>query len=406
MFIRILIPCLILLIGGVAAWRISIPEPPPEMEHTPTQKLKTEILELKSTTYQVVLDSQGVVRAHHETPLTPTVPGTIITIHPSFEDGAFFKKGDVLAELDPADFNATLEGARSRLAQAEAALAQEEARARQARLNWEDLGYNEEPSDLVLRKPQLKQVRANVDAATADLDQAQRNLERTKIRAPFDGRVRSRLVGLGQAVGASTDLGTLFATDFAEIRLPLTPEQMAFIDLPAHDGDPAVPVVLTDALGATLEDEEPTTWPAQIVRTEGTLDSASRELFVIARVDDPFGLHSDHPPLRIGQPVRAAISGDVLDDVFVLPRYSLRGVNRIYLVDQEKLEIIRHEISPVWSTAEELVIREGLENGQWLATTRLPYAPNGAPVQVMESIEATSDEDAQTRTPEEASSGS
>ncbi|MBB5350085.1 RND family efflux transporter MFP subunit [Haloferula luteola] len=386
MLTRIIIPILVLCAGAFFAWRLSIPEAPPEIEHVEPQKLKTEIVELESVDFPVLLDSQGVVRAHHETPLTPTISGTIVAIHSPFEDGAFFKKGDILAELDPADYTAALESARSRLAQAEAALAQEDARARQARLNWEDLGYEEAPSDLVLRVPQLKEARANVDAAKATLDQASRDLDRTKIRAPFDGRVRQRLVGLGQAVGASTELGTVFATDFAEIRLPLTPAQLGFIDLPAHEGDPAVPVTLVDALGETTR-EAPTTWSARIVRTEGTLDPSSRELFVIARIDDPFGLHSDHPPLRIAQPVRASIVGHTLHNVFVIPRNSLRGVNVIYLVDPVESAIVRQEIDPIWSTATQLVVDQGLENGQWLAITRLPYAPNGAPVQILDSTE-------------------
>ncbi len=398
MLTRTLIPFVILCIGGLLAWRISIPEPPPEMEHVEPQKLKTEVAELQRTDYRVLLDSQGVVRAHHETPLTPTVSGTIVSIHSNFEDGAFFKKGDVLAELDPADFTATVEGARSRLAQAEAALAQEEARARQARLNWEDLGYDEDPSELVLRIPQLKQARATVDAARAELDQAERNLQRTKIRAPFDGRVRQRLVGLGQSVGASTDLGTLFATDFAEVRLPLTPEQLAFIDLPVQESDPSLPVTLTDALGITPA-AEPATWSGRIVRTEGALDPASRELFVIARIDDPFGLHSRHEPLRIGQPVRATIEGHVLENVIVIPRHALRGVNTVYLVDHDEPAILRTKINPIWSTADTLVIAEGLEAGQWLATTRLPYAPDGAPVEIIEAAPVT------TGTPEEADQG-
>ncbi len=110
-------------------------------------------------------------------------------MHPNFEDGAFFNKGDVLAELDPADLQAALTAAESRLARAEAALAQEEARAKQAKLNWEDIGYDEEPSPLVLRIPQLKEANAVITSARADLDQAKRNLNRSKIRAPFDGRV-------------------------------------------------------------------------------------------------------------------------------------------------------------------------------------------------------------------------
>jgi RND family efflux transporter MFP subunit len=381
MLLRLLIPVFILAIGALAAWRLGIPVEAPKPKPAPPQVLKTEIMELQRTEFPVLLDSQGNIRAHYTTTITPQVAGTLVKIHDSFEDGAFFQKDEVLAELDPSDFEVAVSAAESRLARAEAVLIQEEARAKQARLNWQDLGYDEEPSDLVLRIPQLKEATATVDAAQADLEQAKRNLERTKIRAPFAGRVQQRVVGLGQAVGASTPLGEVFATDFAEIRLPLSPRQLEFITLPSRAGDPEVPVTLTDALDLSKSSQ----WQARIVRTEGSIDESSRELFGIARIDDPFGLESGKPPLRIGQPVRASIRGMILKEVFVLPRQALRGVNRIYLVDREPLAIRRTRIEPLWSTADVLVVREGLEPGQWLSTTRLPYAPDGAPVEIIEA---------------------
>ncbi len=380
MLLRLLIPLIIVALGGLVAWRLGMPVEAPKPQPAPPQVLKTEILELQRSDYQVTIDSQGSIRAHYTTTVTPQVAGTIVKLHERFEDGAFFKKDEVLAELDPADFQVAVSAAESRLARAEAVLVQEEARAKQARLNWQDLGYDEEPSELVLRIPQLKEAKASVDAATAELEQARRDLERTKIRAPFDGRVQERAVGLGQAVGGSTPLGEIFATDFAEIRLPLAPRQLDFISLPSHPGDPEVPVTLTDAIAQRNEVQ----WEARIVRTEGALDESSRELFAIARIDDPFGLVSGKPPLRIGQPVRASIRGNILKDVFVIPRHTMRGVNRIYLVDRQKPAIQRTNIEPVWSTADELVIKDGLQPGQWLATTRLPYAPDGAPVEIVE----------------------
>lgn len=385
MILRIFIPLAILGVGALVGLWLSEKNEPPTPSQAPPRRLKTGVVELHRTDFPVILKSQGLVRSHHETPLTAAVAGTIHVIHPGFEDGAFFRKDEVLAELEPADFQAAVESAESVLARTEASLAQEEARARQARLNWEDLGYDDEPSDLVLRVPQLKEARANVDAALAALDQARRDLARTKIRAPFDGRVRDRLVGLGQAVGPSTPLGNVFATDYAEVRLPLTPEQLRFIDLPSRPGDAPVPVDLIDALGNLNDEHGDAHWPARIVRTEGALDETSRELFAIARIDDPFGLnHPDRAPLRIGQPVRAAIEGQVLNEVFVLPRVALRGVNRVYLVDREELVIKRTMVEPVWTTESELVVRDGLEDGQWLSVTRMPYAPEGAPVELIE----------------------
>lgn len=402
MFLRLLIPFVVLVVGALLAWRLGTPVEAPKPEPTPPQVLKTEILELQRTTFPVMLQSQGTVRAHYTTTITPQVSGVIIAIHPNFEDGAFFKKEDVLAELDPADFKVAVSSAESGVARAQAALIQEEARAKQARLNWDDLGYDEEPSDLVLRVPQLKEAKANVDAAQADLDQALRNLERTKIRAPFDGRVQKRAIGLGQAVGSSTPLGEVFATDFAEIRLPLSPRQLAYVMLPSQEGDAPVKVTLTDAVAG----ENSPLWEATIVRTEGALDESSRELFAIARIDDPFSVKSGRPPLLIGQPVRATIEGSKLHEVFVIPRNALRGVNRVYLVDRENPSIQRTQIDPIWSTEEVLVVRDGLEVGQWLSITRLPYAPDEAPVEVIRPSAATASTKSAAETQKGKSSGS
>lgn len=395
MLVRILIPIL-LLSAGFGAWKwLGVPVEGPKPTHHPPQKLKTERLELHPTDFPVVLSTQGTVRAHHSTTITSQVPGVIQAVHPGFEDGAFFNEGDVLAELDPSDLQAQHTAAEARLARAEAALAQEEARAKQAKLNWEDIGYNEEPTPLVLRIPQLKEASAAVTAARAELDQAARNLERTKIRAPFNGRVKSRLVGLGQSVGGTTPLGEVFATDYAEVRLPLTPSQLRFVRLPGSTDDPAVHVILHDALGHT-NGENRASWEARIVRTEGALDENSRELFAIARIDDPFGLVTRKPELRIGQPVRADVTGVVLEDVYVLPRSALRGVNRIYLIDRAEVTIHRLAIDPIWSTPDQLIVRDDLKPGDWLATSRMPYAPEGAPVEIVEPKMVTGETDPST----------
>ena len=379
---RIALPFFILLAGfGAWVW-LSEPVEEPKPKKGARKILKTERLILERGDYQIKLKSQGTVRAHYATTLTALVTGRVTKIHPAFEDGAFFQEGDVLMELDPSDLQAKVTGAESRLARAEALLAREEARAKQARLNWEDIGYEEEPSPLVLREPQLKEARAVVTASQAELDQARRDLERAKIRAPFDGRVKKRRVGLGQAVSATTQLGEVFATDIAEVRLPLSPSQLRFIDLPTREGDTPLSVTLTDALGRD-NPEGPATWHAQIIRTEGALDETSRELFAIARIEDPFGLIDDKPELRIGQPVRAEIKAMVMKDVFVIPRDSLRGMNLIYRVNQEQSRIIKTEIEPIWSNEEVLLVRKGIGNGDWLATSRMPHVSNGAPVEII-----------------------
>lgn len=380
--IRAAIPLAILMTGFIA-WRwLSVPVDQPAPAHRSIQRLETERAVLSPTDYPVRIESQGNIRPVEETTVTPLVAGTVLRISPHFEDGAFFDKGDILLELDPADLQTTVFASESRLARAEAALIQEQARAKQARLNWQDIGYEEAPSPLVLRVPQLREAEANVNSATAEVEQSRRNLARAKVRAPFDGRVKQRLVGLGQAVSATTPLGELFGTAAAEIRLPLSPSQFPFIDLPESGNDAPVDVILTDALA---DPSQPAShqWHARIVRTEGTLDPSSRELFAIATIGDPFSLKSASPRLRIGQPMRALITGVTLEDVFVIPRTAMRGLNRIFLIDKNEPKITKTDLSPIWSNAEVLIVRNGLNAGDWLATSRLPYAPEGAPVDII-----------------------
>lgn len=376
--LRLLIP-LLLLAAGYGAMRYlgkkeEVTAPP---RHRERELPKAEVVELRRSNFAASIGSQGVVRAHNSTALTSRVSGRVHVVNNRFEDGAFFKKGDVLLELDPTDFDAALAGAEARLARAHAALAQEEARSQQALLDWQDLGYTEEPSDLVLRKPQLKEAEANVKAADADLIQAQRNLERSRVLAPYDGCVLKRNVGPGQSVSSSTPLGEIFSTDYAEVRLPLAAEHLPFIALPGEDGKGTIPVVLTDALQADNEYQ----WSAKIIRSEGVLDETSRELFVIARIDDPYGLASDGPRLRVGQPVHARIEGKVMKNVFVLPRKSLRSPTEVLLVNPEDDTIQRTDIAPIWSDENHVIVRDNLPDAWLLVLSRLPFAANGAKVE-------------------------
>ena len=379
MILRALLPLGVLVSGWVGYSILSVePEEAKRPEEKP-RMIETRVMELHVQDFPTTIQTRGVIRAHNEVILTPQVSGKIIRILPGFEDGAFFAEGDVLVELDPQDFETAVIVAEAQLARAISAHAQEETRANQARLNWEDLGYDEEPTELVLRLPQLRETKANVDSATAQLEQAKRNLERTKVRAPFDGRVRQRTVGLGQSVGPGTALGTVFAINFAEIRLPIASRDMAFLTLPEGPEDPPVHVQLRDALN-----HDETVWMAKIIRTEGTLDESSLELFAIARVSDPFGRKSEHPPLRIGQPVVATIPGRVLKDVIVVPRMAVRQLDRIILVDPNELTIESRRIETIWSDEEHVVVRDPtIADGALLATTHLIYAPDGSKVEIL-----------------------
>ncbi len=377
---RILIPFAILMIGGVA-WYFQISN---KVEKAPPQPSKRAAVEtavqvLERQDYQVKILTQGSVQAQNETGITAGVSGRVLSTAPAFEAGAFFKKGDVLLRLDDADLKSAVANAEAALARAESELLQEDSRARQALLNWQDLGYSEEPTDLVLRKPQMKQAEASVKSAQASLEQALRNLTRAIVRAPYNGRTIERAVSVGQSINQATSLGTVFSTDYAEVRLPLNAIQLDAISLPETSEDAPLPVTLTVTRAGISHERK-----ASVVRTEGVLDEVTKELFVIASVEDPFGLESDSAPLRIGQPVRAEILGKTIKDVFVIERQYLRSLDEIIIIEAETETIQRRIVDPIWSTPDTLVIRDGITSGELMAISLLTYAPEGGKVEIVE----------------------
>ena len=331
---------------------------------------------LSSVDFPVELFTQGTVKTKTSSTLNALVSGRVISISPEFQDGAFFQKGTVLVELDPADFKSQIITAGASLARAEASLIQENARAAQALRNWQDIGFDEDPNDLVLRKPQLREAEANVAAQQATLDRAKRNLERASIKAPINGRVRNRIVGPGQSVGASTNLGEIYATDSAEIRLPLSSIQLEQITID-EQGNQSIPVTLTDAINSNNK----TIWKANIKHVEGELDESSRELFVIAHIADPFGIISNSPPLRINQPVKAIIIGNTLKGAYIIDRKYLYGADEIILIEDGQIQ--RQKINIIWTTLDSVITQDAKLEGKTIATSRLGFATDGSPVEII-----------------------
>lgn len=375
--LRIVLPLALLVLGIIGYNKLSVEIPeeaPPRRERKPVE---TRVLELKREDYQVKIPSQGNVRAHGLVNLTAEVAGKVQAIHPPFEEGAFFAKGDILLEINPIDLQVALISAQAQVASAQLNLEKEEALAEQARLDWKDLGYEDEPSALVRREPQLKAARQGLLLAEAQEQSALRNLERTKVTAPFDGRVLRRTVGVGQSIGPSTSLAEIFATDYREVRLPLSTLNLRDITLPEDASDPPLVVTLRDG----LDDQSSTEWSARILRTEGALDANTLELFAIARIEDPFGLQSEQPPLRVGQPVIASIPGKTLEDVFVIPREAVSQLSRIRIVDPTTMKLDSSYIRPLHSDDDHIIFRDSsLEDGTLLVLTRLVYAPDGGGV--------------------------
>ncbi len=319
------------------------------------------IAEAESVTLDV--SAQGEVRPRTDISLTAQVSGQIVSTSDAFVNGGAFDKGDTLIKIEDAPYRATAAAARARLAQ-------EEAESALARRDYEDLGLDENPTELALRIPQLQQAQAEYEAARL-------NLERTTIRAPFPGRVRERIVGVGQYVAPGAQLGRIFSTDVAEIRLALTDNDLAKLGLPfaftATDDNPG-PLVQMTAFIANKNHE----WTGQIARTEGAIDAATRQVFAIAVVEDPYGkgAAADGTPLAMGLFVDAHIVGKPYDNAIVLPRSALYGRNTMYVIaDDDTLQ--ERTVNIVSADRDTVTLASGVNPGERVVTSPLRGAGDG-----------------------------
>jgi RND family efflux transporter MFP subunit len=223
------------IFGGLLTVALIIKLNPPQQEQRQAFAGAQLIVETQLVTprnYRIRLESYGTVQPRTQSMLVAQVNGQIVSVNPNVRDGGFFEEGDVLATIDSRDYEANVRIAAATLMDARQVLAEADARTTQAEEDWERLGNSGDAPDLVLRLPQLEAAKARVTSAESALQKAELNLERTRIVAPFAGRILRKLVDVGQVVSPNTQLAEIYATDYVEIRLPLRNRDLAFIDLP------------------------------------------------------------------------------------------------------------------------------------------------------------------------------
>ncbi len=333
--------------------------------------------------------TQGEVRARTEIDLFPQITGRIAEVAPEFRAGGIFKKDDVLVRIEEADYELNVIRSKARVADAEQAMVREEAEAEMARRDWEELGAGGEATPLTFREPQLAQARANLEAARADLADAELDLDRTRIIAPFNGRVRLQEADLGQYVAPGTRLGRIFATDIVEIRLPLTDREMGVVGLPIGytappGGGPKVTLYATVA-------GEPHEWTGEIVRTDSAIDSDTRVLQGIVEVRDPYGASADgDAPLAVGLFVTASIPGRPIEDALVIPRAALRSGNQVYMVDADN-RLDKRIVDIAFTEEDRVVLEGGLEEGDKVIVSPMQAPPQGLKVNPVPAGQDTDD---------------
>jgi RND family efflux transporter MFP subunit len=365
---QIFIPIGILVLGILAFVMFSgmkkPPEEKPKVDSTPI--VAVESITVSPMTLNV--DSYGVVTPKYETELVAQVAGQIVELSDEFVRGGFVKEGQLLARIDPNDYEAAMIDAQANLASAHASLEKERAQGQVAEREWKRI-TNASPTELSLRKPQLAQELARVKAAEAAVLRAKRNLERTEIKAPYDAMIDSRSIGLGSFVGTGSKVGKLLGTNIAEVRLPVADNELKFLD---NQGENAQVTLVGNFAGNERY------WQAKIARSEGVVDNKSRMSYFVAQVQDPYGLLNEEnkqSPLRFGSYVNAKIKGLALASATSVPRHLVVG-DKIAILDAEsKLHYV--EIDIVRQIGREVIVANGLADGDQIITSALDYPVDG-----------------------------
>lgn len=362
--LRFALPILVLIAAIAAAWTLAVSRPTVAQVPVSPPALLVEVGTAERVPVTYTVRSQGTVTPRTSTTLVSEVSGPIVDVAPAFVSGGFFRKGDVLVRIDPRNYRTNVKRASAAVARAKTQVATENALAGYAYQDWQRLrsldAATGPASDLTLRKPQLAEALAGLESAEADMEKAVEDLRRTIIRAPYDGMVRSKRADVGQFVNTGTALADTFATDYAEVRLPLNQNDLQYLELPDwNTGDLELPATLSAEVGGARHE-----WQAMVVRSEGVFDESRRVLHVVAQVPDPYDTEQNaREPLRIGAFVSAEIAGRSGGDLVIIPRHALRRGETLWVVGED-LTIHPRQVEIARSDEEFAYISRGVEHGE------------------------------------------
>lgn len=356
----------------------------PKVQRSDTSKrtaMLVEVTGVERGTFRPEIVAMGEVRPELEIVLSPRVGGEIIMISDSFTPGGYVEKGEVLLQIDPADFQANLQQRQSELLQASANLELELGRQDLAKRDYKALEgtISSEYKTLVLREPQLNSARAAVEAAKVAVQRAELDLERTRIRAAFAAHVISREANIGSQVAPGETLGRLVGIERYWVEAAVPVSSLQWMDFPADDGLAGSAVRIRNRAG----------WPEGTFRSGrvhsliGALEDQTRLARVLLSVSDPLAhepASAGLPPLMMGSYVEARIEGKPIENVIRMERDYLRQRDTVWTMEEDLLRI--REVDIVFRDQGHVYIRSGLNADDQVVTTNLATVIEGAPLRL------------------------
>ena len=301
------------------------------------------VKQLKAKDIQMVIRAYGTVSPKVEVDIVPEVPGKVVSVNPSLKAGIFIPANEQILKIDPRDYEFAVQQTNAVVADALVRLEIEMAEAEVARREWEQLHPGTEPnSPLVFHESQVRQTKAALESAKAQLATAQLRLERTSLSLPFDVLIISEKVDLGQFMVAGQPVAVAYGIDTVEIKIPLEDEELAWFDIFEDSTSLNSNRALSRKTPAVVEADfagAEHTWKGYVTRTTGQVDKMSRMISVVVEVPKPFECSNGRPPLLPGIFARVLIEGKVLKNAMAVPRDAIHDSNKVWIVKDGSLHI-------------------------------------------------------------------
>ena len=383
--IKAIITIAVLLAAVAAAAGIIMSRPMPEQLTVSETTSAIRAMTVVKESLRLKIRSEGTVTPKTQTNVIPEIKGRVTWISPNLVVGGYFQAGDLLVTIDAADYEARTGLAQAQLLRAEAELEHKRFELQRLQTLIKDNLVSQSNLENAARAHKI--AKANVIESKINLAQAERDLSRTKITAPFEGMVRSESIDIGQFVQQGTPIASIYASDAVEVRLPIVNAQLAYLDpanLQRGELDPATaPMIKLTARYAGTS----FVWRGQLARTEGEIDAQSRMITAVARVRQD-NQSPDVPPLQVGAFVAAEIEGQYLDDIVRLPRAALRPNSQVLIIDGDNRLRFR-AVNVLRLENDFVLIDSGLESGEVVNLSPIQTVVDGMRVSL--TFEPTAD---------------
>ena len=383
--IKAIITIAVLLAAVAAAAGIIMSRPMPEQLSVSETTSAIRAMTVVKESLRLKIRSEGTVTPKTQTNVIPEIKGRVTWISPNLVVGGYFQAGDLLVTIDAADYEARTGLAQAQLLRAEAELEHKRFEFKRLQQLIKDNLVSQSNLENAARAHKI--AKANVIESKINLAQAERDLGRTKITAPFEGMVRSESIDIGQFVQQGAPIASIYASDAVEVRLPIVNAQLAYLDpanLQRGELDPATaPMIRLTARYAGTS----FVWRGQLARTEGEIDAQSRMITAVARVRQD-NQSPDVPPLQVGAFVAAEIEGQYLNDIVRLPRAALRPNSQVLIIDGDNRLRFR-AVNVLRLENDFVLIDSGLESGEVVNLSPIQTVVDGMRVSL--TFEPTAD---------------